>query len=127
MSKTEDLAKLETSIKEAETRLKSIQTSVEAIALEIRKVVVIEKTLIENVNILKKQQIIAIAQEFKKAKEELSRVQTRLIVLRNDQAHIDKASQEVNVFLQNARIQHNKMLVDGENNVLKFRRRDGKK
>ena len=127
MSKTEDLAKLENSIKEAETRLKSVQTSVEAIALEIRKVIVIEETLIENVNILKKKQIVAMAQEYKKAKEELRRVRGRLIVLRNDQAHINKAFQDVNDVLKGIQDQHRKMLVDSENNVIKFRRRDGKK
>ena len=127
MSKTEDLSKLENSIKEAETRLKSVQTSVEAIALEIRKVIVIEETLIENVNILKKKQIVAMAQEYKKAKEELRRVRGRLIVLRNDQAHINKAFQDVNDVLKGIQDQHRKMLVDSENNVIKFRRRDGKK
>ena len=126
MSRTDELAKIERAAKEAETRLKTIQTNLDSIDLEIKKVSVLERTLIENVKTLKTKQIIAIAQEFKKAKEELRKVSIRLVVLRNDKEHYSKAFRDATDFLQNARMQHNKVMRAGENNVLQFRKKDGK-
>jgi predicted nucleic acid-binding Zn-ribbon protein len=127
VSRVDELAKLEKSIKEAEVRLRAIQINMDAMDVEIRKISAIECTLIENVKILKAQQIIALAQEYKKAKEELRRVQLRLVVFRNDKEQLNKALSDVNNYLQVQRFHIQKILKEGENNVLKFRRRDGKK
>lgn len=127
MGRTSEFDKIEKSIKELDGRLKTLQTNMEALSSEIHKISTFERTLVENVKILKSKRVIAIAKEFSNAKDELKRVRARLVVLKSDQDHFDKVYGEVSENLKNTHLQYAKMLQDGENNVIKFRRDDGKK
>lgn len=126
MGRTDDLTKLERTVKETDARLKTLLSNLQALDFEIKKIVVLERTLVENVKILKTKQVIAIAQEFKKAKEELRSVKVRLVALRNDREHFSKAFKDTKEFLKTLEAQHRKIVREGENNVIKFRRTDGK-
>ena len=125
MGRTDEIAKIDRMIKETETRLKTLQSNIEALDAEIKKIVILERTLIENVKILKRKQVIAIAQEFKKAKEELHRSKVRLIALRNDREHFNKVFKDTDDFLKAAQAQYKKAVREGQNNVIRFRRADG--
>lgn len=127
MGKTDELEKLEKTIKDTEARLKTLQTNMEALDKEIKNISTFESVLVENVRILKTKKVIAIAKEFSNAKDELKRVKKRLVVLHNDREHFNKSYQDVEVFLQNVRLQYDKVLNSGKDNVLSFRREDGKK
>lgn len=126
MGRTDDLTKIDLAIKETEARLKTLQINIDALDLEIKKFLDFENTLLENVKVLKTRRVIAIAQEFKKSKEELKRVKGRLVVLRNDREHFNKVFKDTDDVLKGMQAQQKKMLTDGENNVLSFRREDGK-
>ncbi len=126
MGRTDDITKIDRAIKETEARLKTLQINIDALDLEIKKFLDFENTLLENVKILKTKRVIAIAQEFKKSKEELKRVKGRLVVLRNDREHFNKVFQDTDDVLKGMQSQLQKILTDGENNVLSFRREDGK-
>lgn len=126
MGKPEELAKVERAIKEAEARFKTISSNLAAIELEIKKVTLVQGVLIENVRMLKSKQIIAIAQEFKKAKEELRRTGVRLTVLQNDKDHFSKSLQDIISFVDNAKIQQTKLIKESENIILQFRSKNGK-
>lgn len=127
MGREEELSKIDKSIKDAELRIKTLQTSIDALDKEIAAVSRLEKTLVENVKCLKSKQIIAIAQEYKKAKEELKRTQNRLLLLRNDREHYHKSSEEIEKLLEQARKAFDKLQNIGDSNVLRFksRREDG--
>jgi uncharacterized protein YoxC len=126
VGRTDDITKIDRAIKETEARLKTLQINIDALDLEIKKFLDFENTLLENVKILKTKRVIAIAQEFKKSKEELKRVKGRLVVLRNDREHFNKVFQDTDDVLKGMQSQLQKILTDGENNVLSFRREDGK-
>lgn len=126
MGRTDELEKVEKTIKETEARLKTLKTNLDAIDLEIKKIATFERTLVFNVKMLKTRQVVAIAKEFKNSKEELKKVKARLLVLRNDKEHFSNVFKDVHDFLKSTRTQHSKIVQDGENNVIKFRREDGK-
>jgi DNA repair ATPase RecN len=126
VSRTEEPAKIDRMIKDTETRLKTLQTNLEALDSEIKKIAVFERVLVDNIRILKAQRVITMAKEFKKAKDELNRVKTRLTNLRNDREHFNKAFNDVNDFLKAAHAQYDKITQQSENNVIKFRGADGK-
>ena len=78
------LAKAERDLRDAENRLKHIKISMDAIEKEIDFLSTLEHQLIDNIRLLKKKRIVALANEYKKAKHDLSRTQNRLLDLRND-------------------------------------------
>lgn len=124
MGRTEDLVKLDRSIKEAENRIKSVKANLDVIDKEIKNISTLEKTLKENIKCLKAKQIIAVAQEFKKSKEELKRSQNKLVLLGNDRDHLLKAAKDTEDFINLAKKELDKLQNVGDSNVIKFGRKD---
>jgi hypothetical protein len=127
MGRTDELEKIDRIIKDTETRIKTLLSNMEALDSEIKKIAVLEDVLIENVKILRTTQVVAVAQEFRRAKDELKRTKLRLVGLRNDREYYNKASKDAREFLKTAQTEYKKIAKEGENNVLSFRRSDGKK
>ncbi len=125
--RADDLAKADRAIKEAETRLKTIQNNIDTLDLEIKKVTVLEGVLEDNIRVLKTKQIIAIAQEFRKAKDELKRAKVRITNLQSDKEHFNKALRDVQTLLNTAKLERSKAVHLEENNILTFRGKNGKK
>lgn len=123
MGREEELVKIDGAIKDAEGRIKTTRTHLDAIDKEISSISTIEKTLIENVKCLKSKRIIAIAQEYKKAKEELQKTQNRLVSLRNDRNHFNKILLEIEELLKQTRKAFDKLQNIGNSNVLSFKSR----
>jgi chromosome segregation ATPase len=124
MGRVDDLSKIDRSIKDAEIRIRTVQINLDALDKEIYKVLDLEKILRENVKCLKSQKIIAIAQEFKKAKEDLKKSQSRLLILKNDQERFKKALKDAETFIKQATKDYEKLQKSGENNVLNFKSRN---
>jgi len=122
VGRTDEFTIIEKQIKDIEARLKILRTRIEALDLEIKKIAAFERTLIDNVKILKKQQVVAIAKEFGHAKSELKKVRARLVELRNDQEHFYKVHRDTKESLKNTQLKFAKMVSESENNVIKFRR-----
>ena len=122
MGKTEDIAKLDRTVKDTEIRITTVLANVDALVKEINTLYNKEQELEENVKCLKKNRIIAIAQEFKKSKEELERIRARIIMLNNDKEHFLKSSENMRTFLQDTQKQLEKLQNNSDNNVLQFNR-----
>lgn len=129
MGKIEELEKLDKAIKDAEASLKSIQANIEKIANEIGTLTVRKMELQQNINFHKKEDTISIAHEYKKAKDELSKVIARLILISSDQNKAVSACKDTEKVLDKFRYDHAKLLRTSENNVLRviFGGRRGKK
>lgn len=127
MGREEEQAKIDRAIKDAEIRIRTVQTSIDAIDKEIGIVSLAEKALEDNVKCLKTKRIIAIAQEYKKAKEELKKIQNRLLILRNDREHFNKSLSNITDLLKQSKKELDKLQNIGDSNVLSFksRRKDG--
>lgn len=126
MSKQVELEKLDRSIKDGEIRLRTAKTNIEALDKEIDSLSSLEIQLEENVKCLKKNNVVAIATEFKKAKEDLAKTKARLIALKNDRELFKKSAKDIETFTNKAKEDIEKLQKTGDNNVLrgKFSRKD---
>lgn len=102
MSKQIELEKLDRTVKDGEIRLRTVKTQMESLTREIDVLKDVQNQLIENIKFLKKKQIIAMAGEYKKAKEDLAKTVIRLITLQNDREHFRKAAVLVEEVMQKA-------------------------
>lgn len=118
MSKQDELKKLDLIIKDAENRLKGFTHNIDIITKEVILLEAAEKALEENIAYLKNIKIIAMAQEYKKAKEDLKKTKNRLSQLRFDKTNNEKAYVEVDNFLKLNKEAYDKLTKQGENNVL---------
>lgn len=119
MKAIEELDKLTRAIKDAEFRLKSVETTIdqidkEIIALEPRKTE-LEKLLIFHKN----SQTIPIAQEYKKAKAELTKIKVRLTLITSDRKKVDDAQRQIVEIIDKFKKDHSELLKNSENNILK--------
>lgn len=127
MGKTEDLAKLDRSVKDTEIRIRTVQTNIAGITKDIHNLTVLEKTLADNIVCLKKQQIVALAQEFKKVRDELHRTRFKITMLINNREDLSKAEDDMKNFLIYSRKELEKLKNSIDNNVIQvnFGRKNG--
>lgn len=127
MNRYEDVLKLEREIKDTEIRIRTVRTNIVTQDRDIASLLTLEKTLSDNVGCLKKKQIIAIAQEFKKAKEDLTRTKTRIASLNNNRDDLIRAEKEMVDSLNLLTKELEKVNKSLENNVVqgKFGRKSG--
>lgn len=117
MGKQADLEKLDRTIKDGEIRLRTVKTNIDSLSREIATLDELEIQLNLNLQCLKEKKIIAIATEYKKAKEDLAKTKTRRIALSNDREHFKKAVAEVEIVMKKAKEELDEMNKEG-NNVL---------
>lgn len=127
MSIVQDLDKVDRAIKDLQIKLGTAKVSLDAVQKEIDILEPVEKALDENVKILKKNKIIAIAEEFRKAKAELAKTRIRMTCLQNDRERFKKAHREIDMYLQEAQKKYLELQSLGDNNVVrgKFGKKDG--
>ena len=118
MSKQVELEKLDRAIRDGEIRLHTVNVNIGSLTKEIDTLDQLEIQLEENLKCLKKKNIIAIATEFKKAKEDLAKTRARLISLKNDRANFTKAAEDVQAVMKKAKEDIDKMKKNGDSNVL---------
>lgn len=100
-------------------RIKTVESNIVALDKEIASLTSLERTLKDNIACLKKQSIIAIAQEFRKAKDDLKSAKVKIASLSNDKDHFKKVSKDMAVFLEKSRKELSKL--ESNNNVLNFK------
>lgn len=118
MSKSDDLAKIDRNIKDFEGRLKTFNSNIDTIQKELDFLAHLESQLETNISILKKVKIITLATEYKKAKEDLKKTKTKLTQLKSDRMINEKAHKELSLMLQKNKEVYDKLVKQGENNVL---------
>jgi chromosome segregation ATPase len=118
MSKQVELEKHDRAIKDANVRSSTVKMNMEILDREIASLDQAELDLEENISVLKQQKIVAMADQYKKAKEELKKVRTRLIASKNEREDYRKALDHVNQVIQQSVDAIEKIKRDGDNNVL---------
>jgi chromosome segregation ATPase len=117
VGKQADLEKLDRTIKDGEIRLRTVKTNIDSLSREIATLEELEIQLRLNLQCLKENKIVAIATEYKKAKEDLAKAKTRRISISNDREHFRKAVAEVEIVMKKAKEELDEMNKEG-NNVL---------
>lgn len=127
MSKQVELEKLDRMIKDANIRSGTVRMNIEVLDREIGTLDRAEIAFEENIQFLKKEKIVTMADKFKEAREELKRIRIRLITLKNERADYTKALDNVNQVIQQSLEAIEKIKRNGDNNVLlgKFGKADG--
>lgn len=117
MSKKIELEQLDRTIKDGDIRLKTIGTNIEILTREIDALFDLESQLIDNIKFLKQSNIIAMAAEFKKIKEDLARTVVRLVSLKNDRESFRKSIRNIEDVIKKSK-ESIENLKSGENNVV---------
>lgn len=127
MSRKDELEKADRAIKDAEQRLRAVKNSLEAIEKEVDILSTLETQLEANVKFLKKKNIIALAAEYKKAREDLIKTKTRLGLIKTDREKIRNIYHEIELAIFKAKQSYDESIKESENNVIrgKFGRQDG--
>jgi chromosome segregation ATPase len=113
-----ELEKADRIIKDTEIKLNTIKSSLTVVDNELQQLILLETELEDNLKFLKKKNIIALAQEYKKAKEDLNKTKNRLAMLRIDSGNMKRALRDCEVFLQKAKESYVKLL-KGKDNVIR--------
>lgn len=122
MAKSADLDKAERDIKDLEQRLFKFKSALKDVDEEIAKLGSLQTQLEENIDFLKKSGAAVMADQYKKAKEDLVRTRGRLSMIRIDRDNIGKAQADAESYLEKAKEVLAKALM-GQNNVLSFKRK----
>lgn len=127
MNRKEELEYADRAIKDAEQRLRSVKNSLDAVEKEFDTLTNLKKELEANVKFLKKKNIIALAAEFKKAKEDLAKTKSRLSLISKDRDNIRKIFHDMELAIYNAKQAYNERLQEIDNNVIRgnFGRKNG--
>lgn len=118
MSRQTDLEKIDRTIKDCEIRIKTFEVNIGTIQKEVDFLFKVETQLEENITYLKKNKIIALASEFRKAKEDLKKTKIRLTQLKSDKMINEKAHKELSYMLEKNKEAYDKLAQTNENNVL---------
>jgi chromosome segregation ATPase len=124
-----ELEKADRIVRDTEIKLRTIKTALDGIEGEIQQLTTLENELEENLKFLKKKNIIALAQEYRKAKEDLTKTKNRLAMLRIDSSNVGRALGDCQAYLQKAKEAYAKLL-KGNDNVIRGnfgRKSDGQK
>lgn len=119
MSKQIELERLDRAIKDSNIRACTVKNNIEVLDRDISNMEELECTIEENLKFLKQQKIVAIADQFKKAKEDLARTRIRLITLKNEREDYRKALNNVHKVIRDSAEAIEKIKRDGDNNVLR--------
>ncbi len=118
MSKQVDLERLDRAIKDGMIRICTVKSNIDLLDKDIETLIQLESTLVENLKCLKEKNIIAMASEFRKAKEDLGKTRIRLTVQQNEREDYRKALANVTQVVEESKEAIEKIKKSGENNVL---------
>lgn len=125
MGTQQELDRLEATIKDAQSQAKVFVMTLDGIKADLMKFEALQCILEENIDFLKTKHIIALATEYKKAKEDLATVKTKMAKARIDRDKISDALKQTQEYLTKAREAY-AITLRGPQNILHFRRKDAK-
>ena len=119
MTRQSDLEKIDRNIKDSEIRLKTFEVNIGTLKKEIDFLIQLEEQLESNISFLKKIKIVTLAEEYKKAKEDLKKTKVRITQLKSDRMINEKAHKELGLLLEKNKELYDKLAQQqNENNVL---------
>lgn len=86
-----EIEKAEREVRDLEFRLASFKDGILGIDREIALQTIKEVALLENLKNLKKSNVIVVASEYRRSREDLKRTQTRLDMIRKDKQNLEDA------------------------------------
>lgn len=98
-----NLDSAEREFKDATERFEALQMHTNKIESDIALLLLVKKNLEENISTLKSRQIITIAVEYKKAKEDLGKVYNNLTMLRINKNNLEHSTEQARKFLTERR------------------------
>jgi chromosome segregation ATPase len=125
MGKKDELEKALSTIKDSEGRLLQVQKLLSELDQEISHLTNMVEMLCANIKTLKRNRIIAMAKEFKKAKGDLETAETRLKLLKTDQAKAEKALKHTKLFIERSKDNYDRLMRSFDNNVVRGNFRSG--
>ena len=120
MSLTTELDKLTRALKDADISLFSVKARIEQLDKEIAILAPRKNELEQNIEFLKKQDTIPLAQEFKKSKAELAKTSSRLNIIRSERVKVFQASLDIEAAIAKFKRDHANLIIGSENNILKI-------
>jgi chromosome segregation ATPase len=120
MGLTTDLDKLSRAIKDADISLFSVKARIEQLDKEIAILAPRKNELEQNIEFLKKQDTIPLAQEFKKSKAELAKTSSRLNIIVSERVKVYQASLDIEMAIAKFKRDHDQLIIGSENNILKI-------
>lgn len=118
MGKTEELARLDRAIKDCELRLRTSEANINTLKKEVDFLLNLENQLDANIAYLKKIKVIALAKEYKEAKEDLKKTKIRILQLKSNLAINEKAYKDIENILGKNKESYDKLGKQNENNVV---------
>lgn len=127
MNKHQELERASEAVDNTKQDLMSINIRLSAIEREIDVYLLAELQLIENIRILKTNKIIALAEQYKRSKEELETIRQKLALAYSDRSRHEKAVKITQTLLNKAQLHYDIVVKRYENNVVHglFRRNNG--
>lgn len=123
MSRALLLSEADKAFKEAMLKLNSIKSSIEILDKENYLLSVEREKLEDNIDYLKKQGVVPLAQEYRKIKQELAIIRNRVHILEKDRDSHYKVYSDTEKLMNNAKAKLEKIQKGLDNNVLKFKSR----
>ena len=115
-----DLDRLSRAIKDADISLFSVKARIEQLDKEIAILAPRKNELEQNIEFLKKQDTIPLAQEFKKSKAELAKTSSRLNIIVSERVKVYQASLDIEMAIAKFKRDHDQLIIGSENNILKI-------
>ena len=115
-----ELDKLTRALKDADISLFSVKARIEQLDKEIAVLVPRKNELEQNIEFLKKQDTIPLAQEFRKSKAELAKTVSRLSIIVSERVRVFQASLDIEAAIARFKRDHAQLIIGSENNILKI-------
>lgn len=126
MNKIIDLDVASIELHDATNRYEAMQAHVHKVDGEIAMLVHVQKNLEANISVLKSRQIITVAVEYRKAREDLGKVHNNLTMLKLNKNSLEHSTEQARKFVVECRERYQAALsVQGERVIeVDFRRKD---
>jgi|ERR1035437_565945 predicted nucleic acid-binding Zn-ribbon protein len=106
MNKIIDLDLATRDLKEAQDRFDALQAHVFKVSNEIALLEHIEKNLLDNISVLKSRHIITVAVEYKRAKNDLGKIYSNMLMLKLNKNSLEHSVKQASKFLDECRERH---------------------
>lgn len=103
MGKIISLDAAERAFKDAKDRAESLQVHLNKLETEMNTLIFVKKGLEENLSILKRRQIITVAVEYRKVKEDVDKANANLVTSRINKSNMEHSIAQANKFMVECR------------------------
>lgn len=118
MNNAIELERLGRTIRDTDLNAQSTKRKLDIVENELDHLSTVEIQLEQNIGFLRKERVVTLAIEFRKAKQDLDKTQKRLAFLRIDRDNLKKAFDDTELYLDKLREAYAKLYRASVNNVV---------